>query len=139
MIDIRRAIESIVPDAKWDYSIPNEGGTEVQYDAITWSDPRPKPAWADIVAVADGFAAADLLARRQSLACGPLQLRRALRQTGDYAAVVAALSLADEETQEAWEYASEVRRLDPMIEAMRLALGKSPEEVDAIFELAVTL
>ena len=76
---------------------------------------------------------------RLTMTCGPLQLRRALRQTGDYAAVVAALEQADEETQEAWEYASEVRRLDPMIEAMRLALGKSPEDVDAIFELAVTL
>lgn len=76
---------------------------------------------------------------RETMTCGPLQLRRALRQTGDYAAVVAAIGQADEETQEAWEYASEIRRLDPMIEAMRQALGKTAEEVDAIFELAVTL
>lgn len=76
---------------------------------------------------------------RLTMTCGPLQLRRALRQTGDYAAVVAALSQADEETKEAWEYASEVRRLDPMIEAMRQAMGRTPEEVDALFELAVTL
>ena len=89
--------------------------------------------------MAEGFAAADLLARRQGMVCGPLQLRRVLRQTGDYAAVVAALEQADEETQEAWEYASEVRRLDPMIESMRQAMGRTPEEVDAIFELAVTL
>jgi UDP-glucose 4-epimerase len=139
MIDIRRAIESIVPGAAWDFSIPNEGGTEAQYAAIHWSDARPKPAWTDIVAVADGFAAADLLAMRQSMTVGPLQLRRALRQTGDYATVVAAIAAADEATQEAWEYATEVRRLDPMIEAMRAAMGQTPEEVDALFTLAVTL
>lgn len=76
---------------------------------------------------------------RATMSCGPLQLRRALRQLGLYATVTAAIAQADEETQEAWEYASEVRRLDPIIEAMRLALGKTDAEVDAIFELAVTL
>ena len=139
IIDIRRAIEALIPNARWDYSVPNEGGTEAQYNAIRWTDSRSKPTWAELVAVADGFAAADLLAMRQGMVCGPLQLRRALRQTGDYAAVVAALEQADEETQEAWEYASEIRRLDPMIESMRQALGKSPEEVDGLFALAVTL
>lgn len=140
MIDVRRAIESLVPNAAWDYSIPNEGGTEMQYDAITWSDSRPRPTWAELVAAADGFAAADLLAMRQGMTCGSLQLRRALRQTGDYAAVVTAIEeYADEEIREAWECASEIRRLDPMVEAMRFTLGRSHEEVDAIFELAATL
>lgn len=76
---------------------------------------------------------------RLTMTCDPLQLRRALRQTGDYAAVVAAIAAADEETQEAWEYASEVRRLDPMIEGMRVALGKTEAEVDSLFELAQSL
>jgi hypothetical protein len=76
---------------------------------------------------------------RAQMTCGPLQLRRALRQLGLYATITAAIAVADEETQEAWEYASEVRRLDPMIESLRLGLGRTDAEVDAIFELAVTL
>jgi hypothetical protein len=76
---------------------------------------------------------------RETTSCGPLQMRKALRQTGDYAAVTAAMAQADEETQEAWEYASEVRRTDPMIEAMRLVLGKTAEEVDNLFLLAQSL
>ena len=76
---------------------------------------------------------------RATMSCGPLQLRRALRQLGLYATIVAAIAQADEETQEAWEYASDVRRLDQMVESMRVALGKTDAEVDAIFELAVTL
>ena len=76
---------------------------------------------------------------RETLVCGPLQMRRALRQTGDFAAVQAAMASADEETREAWEIASEIWRKEPMIEAMRLVLGKKAEEVDEIFLLAQTL
>ena len=76
---------------------------------------------------------------RESLVCGPLQMRRALRQTGDFAAVQAAMASADEETREAWEIASEIWRKEPMIEAVRLVLGKTAEEVDEIFLLAQTL
>ena len=76
---------------------------------------------------------------RETLVCGPLQMRRALRQTGDFAAVQAAMASADEETREAWEIASEIRRMDPMVEAMRQGLGKTAEEVDQLFLLAQTL
>ncbi len=76
---------------------------------------------------------------RQTTSCGPLQMRKALRQTGDYAVVQAAMAQADEETREAWECASEIRRMDPMIEAMRAAIGMTAEDVDNIFLLAQTL
>jgi hypothetical protein len=81
----------------------------------------------------------EMQAWRAGLMCGPLQLRRALRQTGDHAAVQAAIVQADEEMQEAWEYASEIWRTEPMIETMRGALGKTAEEVDDLFLLAQTL
>ena len=139
MIDIRRAIEALVPDAKWDFSIPNEGGTELQYNAIRWTDTRQKPSWETLVATAEGFAAADLLAMRQGMVCGALQFRKALRQLGKIDAVKAYVETADEETQEAWEYATEFRRLDPFIVQGMAALGVSDEDVDAVFELAVTL
>jgi len=85
------------------------------------------------------WAPEEVQAWRSGLSCGPLQLRRALRQLGMMATVQAAMAQADEETQEAWEYASEIRRADPMIEAVRVALGKTDEEVDSLFLLAQTL
>lgn len=139
MIDIRRALEAITPNARWDFSIPNEGGTELQYNNIRWDDPRNKPAWADLVAIAEGFAAADLLAMRQGMQCGALQFRKALRAFGKMDAVKAYVEQADEETQEAWEYATSFTRLDPFITVGMAALGVSDEEVDAVFELAITL
>ena len=139
IIDIRRALEVITPNAKWDYSIPNEGGTELQYSNIRWEDSRQKPSWETLVTIADGFAEADLQARREGMQCGALQFRKALRQIGKMDAVKAYVETADEETQEAWEYATEFKRLNPFIVGGMAALGVSDAEVDAVFELAVTL
>ena len=139
IIDIRRALEVITPDAKWDFSIPNEGGTELQYSNIRWEDTRQKPSWETLVSISDGFAAADLQARREGMVCGALQFRKALRQLGKMDAVKAYVEQADEETQEAWEYATEFKRLDPFITQGMAALGVSDAEVDVVFELAVTL
>ena len=139
IIDIRRAIETLVPNAKWDYSVPNEGGNEQQYNNIRWTDERSKPAWGDIVATAEGFAAADVLAMRQNMECGALQMRRALRQMGLYQPVVDWVATQDEEIQEAWEYATTFKRLDPFIVAAVSGLEKTDEEVDAVFQLAATL
>ena len=77
--------------------------------------------------------------RRDGMQCGALQFRKALRQLGKMDAVKAYVETADEETQEAWEYATEFKRLDPFITTGMAALGVSDEEVDAVFELAVTL
>ena len=139
IIDIRRALEVITPDAKWDYSIPNEGGTELQYSNIRWEDSRQKPSWATLVSIAEGFAAADLQARREGTECGALQIRRALRQLGLFTTITDWVAMQDEEIQEAWEYATTFKRLDPFILAAITALGKTDEEADALFALAATL
>lgn len=75
---------------------------------------------------------------RATAVVGPLQIRRALRETGDFNTVQAAMETADELTREAWQYAGEFRRNDPLVEAMRQVLGKTPEEVDELFRLAAT-
>lgn len=80
----------------------------------------------------------DIAAYRSGLVCGPLQFRKALRAAGLHAAAVAYVNGADEETQEAWEYAGEFKRLDPFILAAQVALDKTDEEVDALFQLALT-
>jgi hypothetical protein len=48
MIDIRRGIECLVPNAAWDYSVNNDGGSETDYAAIVWNDERTKPSWNEI-------------------------------------------------------------------------------------------
>ena len=60
-----------------------------------------------------------LEAWRERLVCGPLQIRKALRAANLHSAVTAYVNAADEETQEAWEYASEFKRLAPFILAAK--------------------
>lgn len=105
-----------------------EQAAPVQIDGV-WAQ-----SWSIIPWSAD-----EVQAWRSGLSCGPLQLRRALRQLGLAAAVKTAMAQADEEAQEDWEYASEIRRMEPMIEAMRRGLGNTAEEVDQLFLLAQTL
>ncbi len=69
----------------------------------------------------------------------PLQARRALRAAGLKAAVDAYVATLPEEEQEAWEYATEVRRDNEVIAAGAAALGLSAEQVDDIFRLGPTL
>ena len=133
MIDIRRAIEALVPNARWDYSIPNEGGTEAQYNAITWSDTRPKPAWAELAAVAEGFAAADLLARRQSAIIGPIELGEKLNALGMFDAVNTWANAQGGLTAYAWNRATQFERLHPMVLAAQTEFGWTDEQTDALF------
>lgn len=135
MIDIRRAIESIVPDAAWDYSIPNEGGTESQYNAITWSDARPKPAWSDLVAVAEGFEAADLLARRQSAIIGPLELEEKLTALGMFDTVNTWANAQGGRIAWAWNRATQFERLHPMVVAAQAEFKWTDEQTDVIFNI----
>lgn len=79
----------------------------------------------------------DIEAYRRGLVVGPLQFRKALRAAGLHAAAIAYVDASDDETKEAWEYASEFKRLDPFILSAQTALGKTDEEVDALFQLAL--
>ena len=80
----------------------------------------------------------DVNGYRENLSCGPLQFRKALRAAGLHTAAIAYVDASDDETKEAWEYASEFKRLDPFILSAQTALGKTDEEVDALFQLALT-
>jgi len=68
----------------------------------------------------------------------PLQMRRALRATGLKATVDAALASQSEEVREEWEYATEVQRTNPTLDALAHALGKTDAEIDDLFRLAAT-
>jgi hypothetical protein len=69
----------------------------------------------------------------------PWQLRKALNQTGLRALVETAVSQADQNTRDGWEFATEFRRDDPMLNAMAAALGMTAEQLDGLFQLASIL
>lgn len=69
----------------------------------------------------------------------PLQARRALRAAGLIEQVNAAISAADADTQDAWEYATVIERDNAIIAAMAVQLGLTEQDVDGLFALAVTL
>jgi hypothetical protein len=81
----------------------------------------------------------ELLNWRKRVKVSPLQMRRALRQQGLVSAVTAYIAQQSEDTQDAWEYAIEIRRNDLLIESAAVALGKTPAEIDDLFRLAQTL
>ena len=118
-----------VPEPESDYILEWDEGS------ISWVEgdtTKAAKAWDE------EQAAAELTAWRNSTSCGPLQFRRALRAAGLMNAVKTVLESADEEVVEAWEYATVVYRTDPMIVSFGTALGKTDEELDDLFKLALT-
>jgi hypothetical protein len=76
---------------------------------------------------------------RQGMLVSPLQMRRALRAENLYNAIAAYVEQQDADTQDAWEYAVEIRRNDALIASAAAALGKTDVEVDDLFRLAASL
>jgi hypothetical protein len=69
----------------------------------------------------------------------PRQIRLALNQLGLRAAVESYVAAADQDTKDTWEFATEFERENSMVAIAAEAMGKSPEEVDALFALAKSL
>jgi hypothetical protein len=68
----------------------------------------------------------------------PLQMRLALNAAGLRPTIEAAVAAADQQTRDAWEFASTIRRDNPLLAAMASALGLPPAQVDALFRNAAT-
>ena len=75
---------------------------------------------------------------RSDLKVSPLQFRRALRKMEYMERVKAYMETAPEEIEEAWDYATIIPRLDPLVEAIKNELGLTDKEMDDLFELALT-
>lgn len=80
-----------------------------------------------------------LQAKRESLVVTPWQIRKAINATGLREYVEAGVSVSDQYTKDAWEFAQEFKRLDPLVIRLGATLGKTDAELDALFELAVSL
>ncbi len=69
----------------------------------------------------------------------PRQCRLILAQQGLLASVEQTISGMDEATRITWEYALEFRRDDPLLNALGVNLGLTPEQIDAFFIAAAQL
>jgi len=81
--------------------------------------------------------------KRSRMACTPRQARLALSQTGRYGAVkqfMAQLPAEQKEQAEIeWEYATAFERTSGLLVTLTAAMGMTEQEVDDLFNLAVTL
>lgn len=67
------------------------------------------------------------------------QLKQGLTRIGLRAAVEAAMAVADQDTKDWWSDSLNFERSNPVMNAMAVALGKTPADIDNLFRLAVTL
>jgi hypothetical protein len=67
------------------------------------------------------------------------QLRMALTRLELRVAIENYIASADQDMKDWWQYATEFGRGNPMIANAATALGKTPADIDALFELAKTL
>lgn len=74
---------------------------------------------------------------RESVSCASWQLKRALTAEGLRDAVEAAIAAADQDTKDMWQAAT-FRRLNPRIIALATEMGKTADDIDALFTLALT-
>ena len=67
------------------------------------------------------------------------RLRIALLQLGYLAKVEAAIASADEETKIEWDFATIIKEDYPLVKSLAFASGLTAENINAIFELALSL
>lgn len=69
----------------------------------------------------------------------PRQIRQALTAAGLRTQIEMAISSADQDTKDWWEFATSFERAHPMVIAMATGLGVSTAELDELFILAGSL
>ena len=67
------------------------------------------------------------------------QVRKVLTQFNMRAAVEAGVAAADQNTRDAWAYAREFQRDDPVLVGMATALGMTNTQIDSMFDIGITL
>lgn len=132
-----------------------EGSTYVQvqpapppaYDSATQNLTEATPVlvsgvWTQQWTVTDASAAEiaeRLVARREAMTCTPRQARLALAFAGLLSAVEAWVAAQGDAAQIEWEYASEIRRTVGLVTSAATGLGMTEEQIDDLFDYAVTL
>jgi hypothetical protein len=121
--------EVLAPEGEPGYRVRLPDNQVTAYPAHS-GDPSEANAPADI---AYALANPPVPAPVVPVSVSPKQIRFALNAAGLRSFVDAAASSADRSTQDAWEYATEVRRNDAFVNGMAVALDLSSADVDALF------
>lgn len=69
----------------------------------------------------------------------PVQMRKALRQSGLKPVFDSWLASQDEDVQDTWEYSTVIHRNNPLIAAAATATNRTEKEIDDLFRLAASL
>ena len=69
----------------------------------------------------------------------PRQIRMALTRAGLRAAVEAAVAAGDQDIKDWYEYSTLFHRENPLVDEMATAIGQTPAQIDALWELAAGL
>lgn len=67
------------------------------------------------------------------------QVRKVLTQFNLRTAVEAGVAAANQNTKDAWAYAKEFQRDDPVLTGMAMALGLTKTQLDSMFDIGITL
>lgn len=103
--------------------------------SVTLIDGVPTLAWAPVAR----DLAAEASERRSKQRCTARQARLALAANGSLEAIEAAVAAQGGAAAIEWEYANEIERSSPLIGALAGGLGWTEADLDALFDLAVTL
>ena len=80
-----------------------------------------------------------LAAKRSTMTCTPRQARLALAYAGLLEATEAWVAAQGAATKIEWEYASEIRRTVGLVASAASTMGLTEDQIDGLFEYAVTL
>jgi hypothetical protein len=69
----------------------------------------------------------------------PRQIRMALTRAGLRTTVEAAVAAGDQDLKDWYEYSNEFNRDNPLVDQMATAIGQTPAQIDALWELAAGL
>lgn len=136
--------EPITPPAFEEY--PCSLGTVINHDAGSYIIRSPDGRIIGILANGELSAAAvesDIASPYAPpapvpLEVSPWQIRRALNASGLRAVVEGAVANAGQDAKDGWEFASVIRRDNPLLAGMAAALGMTPAQVDDLFRLAAS-
>lgn len=104
-------------------------------DDFVW----PKTGRESEAKVVDGVVIGTLEFRPIPVSVAKLQLVRALRKQGDWNTVRSAIAQADADTKEDWEIAADIKRVDPIVEVLKIALSLTDAEMNDLFVISADL
>lgn len=107
------------------------------YDNMAWRDIRTKPTEAELLAITE--ADVELYIKRRTMKCSASKFRRALTSLGHRGAVESAINSRGQDAKDVWDFENEFLRNGQLTVQLTGILGLTEIEMDAIFDLAISL